>query len=769
MSTIELKKNETVLSFNHNNKDIDLKLKELKKNLLVLGATGTGKTTTIIKPCIESLIKTNSFGLIFDLKGNLFADVLHLAKKHGREKDVLLLGTYDFCEPINLLKSIENEEQLKKILNRMIPEYEGDKNKIWRELGVNDISNVFTMYNAYKRIKSIKEDLTLKLLLEMITNKEVINEIYETIKNKLEDLTGKELIVYKESTTNSFSLLKTLNTEDIGSKEQESWRSGVIRQLFSGKSENIINNFYEKGDLNLKELLFKENKIIVICAKPEEYFSIIEECSYIRKLFMEAVTSLNKYERKQLKIGEDFNRYSFLLIDEYQGFVDFETNKDINDELWLSISREYENINIFSTQSISSILSQAGRFYQATSLLQNFVNKIIFSNLDNETIREHYIFPEAGLFMKKLNLGECIIQISENGNVKNYERVKLDSNNFTKKEYQVIIEEELIKVNNIRKKDKEVKLGRYITNKYLNKIEFDNQYLIEREDLIKSEEYQKIYKLMNSFKLYSLDFIEKFMVEINNIDFQNIENEMNDVINIVNRYKETLSYQYKDLIEKKYNIVEDFYTRESICLFLSDKNDLKNYKTNNISKISKIYNEEYVVETNLINHIKLDFKLKNLFFILKNNNIDVKEILKLIKIKKENNALDINYYTLEEDVYNKISLITINKEEHVKGKLNCIINEGYLKIPYMYLDKIISKEKIEEILNKKKSLNTIFNDKEEKLINDIIKSKNLKEMIENIRETNEVAEVDKQEEKNIEDDLSIPEMDLCIDSVDKLK
>ncbi len=770
MSTIEFKKNENILSFNHNKQNIDLKLKELKKNLLVLGATGTGKTTTIIKPCIESLIKTNSFGLIFDLKGNLFADVLHLAEKYGREKDVLLLGTYDFCQPINLLKSIENEDQLKKILDRIVPKYEDDKNKIWRELGVNDILNVFTMYNAYKRIKNIKEDLTLQLLLQMITNKEIINEIYETIENKIENLTGKELLVYKESTTNNFSLIKTLNTEDIGSKEQESWRSGVIRQLFSAKSEKIIHNFYEKGDLNLKELLFNENKIIVLCAKPEEYFSIIEECSYIRKLFMEAVTSLNKYERKELKIGEDFNRYSFLLIDEYQGFVDFEKNKDINDELWLSISREYENINIFSTQSISSILSQADRFYQATSLLQNFVNKIIFSNLDNETIREHYIFPEAGLFMKKLNLGECIIQISENGHIKNYEKVKLESNNFTKKEYQLIIENKLKEINNIKKEEKEIKLGRYITNRFLNKIEFDNNHIINKDDLIKSEEYQKIYKLMNSFKLYNLNFIEKFIIEINNIDFKNIENEINDITKIVNRFKETLSYQYKNLIEKKYCIMEDFYDRESTCLFLSHKNNFHTNEINNIAKISKIYNKEYVVETNLVSHIKLDFKLKNIFYILKNSNTDIKGILRLKKIKKENNQLNINYYTLEEN-YNKISLITINKDTEIKNKLNNIINEGYKKIPYIYLDKIISKEKIKEILEKQNSLNNIFKDKKEKLINDILKSKNLKEIIEDVNKNNKITESVKEEniKEEVIEDLLMDEIELEINMTNKIK
>lgn len=767
MSIQEFKKEEVVLKFKHK-EEIGLKLKELKKNLLVLGATGTGKTTAVIKPCLESLIKTNSFGLVFDLKGNLYADISYLAKKYGREKDIMFIGTYNFCQPINLLKEVKDDIQLKKILERMVGTYGDKKNEIWRSLGITDIINVFTMYMAYKRIKLVEEEFNLNNLIEIISNKKIINEIYEYLSENSEYLTIKELNVYKETKNNNFSLINTLNADDSNSsKEQEAWRSGVIRQLFNNKSEKIVENFYSEGDFNIKDLLFNEKKIIVVCAKPEEYFNIIQESSYIRKSFMEAVTSLNKYDRKKLKIGEEFNKYSFLLIDEYQGFVNFEKNTDINDELWLSISREYENINIFATQSISSILSQADNQYSATSLLQNFVNKIIFNTQDNETIREHFIYAETGLFVKKLKQGEVIIRLSNEGNVETYERIHLSKNVFMTKEYEEKIENELMNIKEV--KIKESKVGKYITRTYLNKVEFDNNNIINIEKLKSSEEYVKLFKLMKSLCIYSDNFIEKYLEEKNNVNYQDIENEINTISEISNSFISILDYKYKSF-KKDYTIIKDISESNSVIYFVGNTFDIVNnkIKKENIEEILLKHKNKYVVtisKKNLI--VSMEHIIKKVILVVEEEEkFSKEEIIKLIKLKENfKNIINIDY-CIKDNSYNKLSLISVNSkdkfysEEYIDYMMS--IMNGNNKILYDYIEESLDLNEMDESLDlflnnliKYKSLN-------EELREEIKKSNYINNKL--ILKENEKIETENKKEDNKEllssvSDISLEELD----------
>ena len=242
----------------------------------------------------------------------------------------------------------------------------------------------------------------------------------------------------------------------------------------------IENPFYEKiNNINksktIHDYIFKEGKVLVLVV-PVEYETIGYRLGkLIREIYFKSVLSNNSEElRTRLKLGDKFNRYSFLLIDEYQGFINTESSAGvITDESWTGISRSFENINIFATQSIASLKAKNNENCVDT-IIQNCVNEIILPNKDPKTI-SHIDLIYSGSFTDSFDMGQiinpkkrlCLIR-SENNGVINISKSRLDVSD------QVIFHKN------------EYKNSRIEFSKELNK----KEYLIE-EDLPKEEVFLK--------------------------------------------------------------------------------------------------------------------------------------------------------------------------------------------------------------------------------------------------------------------------------------
>ena len=57
------------------------------RSIAIIGGTGSGKTTSIILPMIDALMRQGFGGVILDIKGNLGAQTRALAQKCGRQDD----------------------------------------------------------------------------------------------------------------------------------------------------------------------------------------------------------------------------------------------------------------------------------------------------------------------------------------------------------------------------------------------------------------------------------------------------------------------------------------------------------------------------------------------------------------------------------------------------------------------------------------------------------------------------------------------------------
>ena len=109
-----------------------LSLQDACRNVFISGQTGVGKTRTVVNPMIKNLIKNGLGGIIFDIKGSLKKDVYAIAKKIGREKDVVEFGSSDGANATNLLNGLKMHE-IGQLFEEMVKDdgVDKDNNMHW--------------------------------------------------------------------------------------------------------------------------------------------------------------------------------------------------------------------------------------------------------------------------------------------------------------------------------------------------------------------------------------------------------------------------------------------------------------------------------------------------------------------------------------------------------------------------------------------------------------------------------------------------------------
>ena len=80
------------------------------RSIAIIGGTGSGKTTSVILPMIDALMRQGFGGVILDIKGNLGAQTRALAQRCGRQADIIEFGSSHTAQPTNLLAGLKKHE-----------------------------------------------------------------------------------------------------------------------------------------------------------------------------------------------------------------------------------------------------------------------------------------------------------------------------------------------------------------------------------------------------------------------------------------------------------------------------------------------------------------------------------------------------------------------------------------------------------------------------------------------------------------------------------
>ncbi|WP_022659662.1 type IV secretion system DNA-binding domain-containing protein [Desulfovibrio desulfuricans] len=396
------------------------------RSIAIIGGTGSGKTTSVILPMIDALMRQGFGGVILDIKGNLGTQTRALALKCGRQDDVIEFGSSHTAQPTNLLAGLKKHEIADLFQVIALDGVERDPNASWHAKGGALASDVaFAMLSlskiAHKSHFSQQFSPTLKAIYAALCNQKFSASLWSFFCQELGALRaqnmGKEWpdylleaeSFYHAVSAECFHVLETENNlrstkGSATNQQQKTWMlQRILMRLKTIKTTcGLMDCFSSLEDgavpIDFTRLVYKEKKIVLIhfAAECGATGAILARC--LKERFYQSI----------LKHGRTLgkNEFTFMVGDEFQEIMDVGSANNLNDMQLFGLSREFKNINIVASQSIASLYARGER-HSVSSLLGNCTTKILLQSSDPETLNWVKEVREDSAEIKTLERGEC--------------------------------------------------------------------------------------------------------------------------------------------------------------------------------------------------------------------------------------------------------------------------------------------------------------------------------------------------------------------------
>ncbi len=132
----------------------------LFQHTLVLGGTGEGKTTAILKPLLRQVLADPRFGMFLaDAKGVLWSDAARIAEQLGRSGDVLVIGTGPGQLGVDVTAGL-NPAQIAAALRSVLVQMGGGggKESFWPDMASTVLRHMLTIGRGYAETEAGKEE-----------------------------------------------------------------------------------------------------------------------------------------------------------------------------------------------------------------------------------------------------------------------------------------------------------------------------------------------------------------------------------------------------------------------------------------------------------------------------------------------------------------------------------------------------------------------------------------------------------------------------------
>ena len=374
-----------VIGLKHNKNDVSLVRKPeyliipekgLYQNTIAFGAIGSGKTSCLMLPAVKQLLFHDCYnphkkagGLILDIKGNFYKEVLEFARLCGREKDIIVISL-DGDIYYNPLHKPDMEPMDLAARSRHVLElFSGNatKEKFWDNKAQSMISE------SIRLLRLTSGYVTLADIHRIVSDD---NFLY----SKLEELDALEGSI----SDFEYTICKNYFVGEFDSKAESTIAiiKACVTEMtqFFVSSKNIYNRFCPSEEaLNFKGFsqVINEGKIVIFAINGGEHPQVSKTISaYLKLDFQSEARQRTNNDRAVLAQ----QRPVFFIADEYQEFF------TSNDSSFYGLSRESKVVAIVATQSVSSLLNAIGKKEAVDTLLQNLINKICLRTDDKNTI-----------------------------------------------------------------------------------------------------------------------------------------------------------------------------------------------------------------------------------------------------------------------------------------------------------------------------------------------------------------------------------------------
>lgn len=363
-------------------------------NTLVLGTTGSGKTSCVILPAAERLVAAGFGGVIIDVKGNMAGQVRALAARHGREKDVVEFGDGPQARRINLLAGVTplwRNELLQQLFLHYLPPQ--DHNISFHLRGLRCLADAVELLERMAARR--RQPFSLRLLARLLNDPLYAHEFYRTFLDyhyNEDDI--EEMDMVRRINGDRFHFLTAVREliDNAEWHEQVNYRLGALRtglQLFCQSGELEAHFFAPVGEnLDVARRVYARKNIIILRLSA----ACGESGAALARILLREYYAGVMANGLALPEGD----YTFCLMDEAQNFLSVNREDRFNDNAFLAVTREFRNISLMGAQSVASLVARTRDREAVEAMLGNFNVRVFLYSDDPLTARLadiHDAFP----------------------------------------------------------------------------------------------------------------------------------------------------------------------------------------------------------------------------------------------------------------------------------------------------------------------------------------------------------------------------------------
>lgn len=377
--------------------EVRVEINDRLKHTHIIGGTGTGKSTLILQ-LIKQDIEAGRGVCVLDPHGDLIESVISLIPQN-RINDVLIMDPADSDFPVSFNILEAHSEIEKEILSSDLV---GGFKRLSTSWG-DQMNSVLA--NAILAFLESDKGGTLTDLRRFLIEKEFRNDFLKSVRDP-----SIQYYWLKE-----YPLLKSNSIGSILTRLDTFLRPKVIRNMIA-----------QKKGINFEHLI-NSNKIILV--KLSQGLIGVEN-SYLLGTFV--VSKIHQAVMARQAMEKEARNNFFLYIDEFQNFI------TPSMAAILSGARKYHLGLVLAHQDLAQLIKNDSEL--ASSVLANAGTRICFrlSDFDAKRLGEGFSHFES-IDLQNLGVGEAIARIGRPDNDFNLETKPIDSSEFKKENYNLVI------------------------------------------------------------------------------------------------------------------------------------------------------------------------------------------------------------------------------------------------------------------------------------------------------------------------------------------
>ena len=388
----------------------------LFQHLLVLGGTGEGKTTAILKPLMRQLMADPKYGFyVCDAKGVLWADALRVAEACGRSDQVSIIGTGVGQFGVDPLANLNPTQVAATLRSVLLQVSGGGGDSFWPEMAANILRHVLTLALTYKltregqqESKSSIDPYSLWWAYQTVLDEDRLTRIIVCIREYDKDVKAECMEILKNATSEEEAAAAERSRDERIPPEthasihyvETGWipmnnrtKTSIVAhvtQLLDGFAgartlrERFACGRAGEGTIGVAEAL--DGRIVL------NALSSIEDGLPARLVLVLLKTSLYREARRReaafraaIPKKNPQDHPCVVIMDEVQEIVTSDPESGLSDATFWNVARSTGLAGIFATQTLAALNQSLGES-AAANFMQQARSKVFFRSEDPKTI-----------------------------------------------------------------------------------------------------------------------------------------------------------------------------------------------------------------------------------------------------------------------------------------------------------------------------------------------------------------------------------------------